>query len=423
MRTARWVWVMFLLVVLTQRLAVPGLPVALLLPIALGWIVLAIRSAVVEVDMRRLVMWCAAVAVTGCALLAQTAWLASPIISITSWMLFIAVWLPCVVRLKDRRTSTYQLALRNVVRACVVLAIGCLVMMGTQLAGMPYRDVVGDVIPDSLELQGFIITAPVVYGSELYRANAWIGLEPSIVSFQLGIGLLLAILLGSSWRIVIVLVGALFATASGSGFLIAMVGMLALLASPARRLLVRQLIPAGAAAGVLAFTPFGQQLFTRSNEFFSRGSSGSIRSIEPYLQLWPVWTSDATIALLGRGAGSSQELVDNTAIGGLLVPTPAKIFFDYGWIAGLVLATLLLFCYFEGPSTTLAVTLFASLWAIQPGAVQPVFVLAVVLLVTIWAPRAGHQVERIGSQRPRTDPYRGWIRPGETRARESLAAT
>jgi hypothetical protein len=75
------------------------------------------------------------------------------------------------------------------------------------------------------------------------------------------------------------------------------------------------------------------------------------------------------------------------------VPTPLKIFFDYGVIAGLALATFLLFMYLGGPSRAMAITLGTSLWALQPGTTTLVFVVAVPLLVTWWTPRINAPLE------------------------------
>lgn len=385
---------MFVGVILAQRLSIPGLPVALLLPMMIGWAWWGLRRGVIEIDPRRLLLWTAAVAATAVGMLVQTLLVADPFISVTSWALFIAVWLPAVVRLTDRRPAAYRGALAAVTRAGVWLAVACLVMMASQLLGLRYRDYMADVIPSWLLLKGFVITYPISFGSPIYRANAWIGLEPSIVSFLLGAAVLAAILIRSPRWVFLVLLAALVSTASGSGILIVVVGVLAMLATRARALLLRYAPLAAVGLGVLALTPFGLALLARSGEASVAASSTSLRGVQPYAILWPDWVSNFTVTALGRGAGSSQRLLDQTGVGGLLVPTPAKIFFDYGLVAGLVLAAFLLFCFLDGPSLTIAFTLFVSLWAIQPGSVQACLIIPFLLLVTVWAPYPGIPLER-----------------------------
>ena len=75
------------------------------------------------------------------------------------------------------------------------------------------------------------------------------------------------------------------------------------------------------------------------------------------------------------------------------MPTPLKIFYDYGLIAGLALAAFLLFMYLGGPSRSLAITLAVSLWTLQPGTTTAVFTVAIPLFVTWWTPRTQGPIE------------------------------
>jgi MFS family permease len=60
---------------------------------------------------------------------------------------------------------------------------------------------------------------------------------------------------------------------------------------------------------------------------------------------------------------------------------------------GVVVAAFMIFCYLDGLSAALAFTFFVNLWTIQPGSNIPVFVIPVVLLVTMWAPRSEPRIE------------------------------
>ena len=394
--SVRWVGSLFAVLVLSQRFAAPGFPaVPLLLPLVAVWVGVGLQRGVLELERRRAVLWLLAAGVTGLAVVAQPALVPRPVVSPTSWALFLCTWAPFVTVLRDRRRGTFLAALRPVVTAGCWLAAGCVVMTASQLAGLPYRDLLADVVPRPFLLQDFIITYPVSYGSPLYRANAWIGLEPSMVSTQLGLALVAALLTRRRAAPVVLLVCGLLAASAGSGLAIVAVAVLVLGLHPARALLARY-VPVAAAAVVLVLAaPWRSSILSRFTEASTAQSSTSLRATLPYQYLWPQWVSEPAWVLLGRGPGSSQRLVADSGVLGLLVPTPVKIFFDYGLVAGLVLAAFMAYCYAEGPSRSLAASLLVSMWFIQPGATTTVLVVPVLLLVTVWAPRVGPVVEDV----------------------------
>jgi hypothetical protein len=286
------------------------------------------------------------------------------------------------------------LALRGIVKVCIWFAVLVIIMLASQLV-LPYKDWFAVVVPENIRLTNFTIAYPVSYGSPYYKANGWIGLEPSVVSFQLGLGLVAAVLIRSTMPVILLLGAAILCTTAGSGVIIVVVAVIVILFSRMRWALTRYalLLPP-----VLAFaaTPWAAPIVERAGEF--SGSSGSnnstnLRAIQPYDVLFPRFASDPAHLLFGSGPGSSQDIITNQHILGLLVPTPLKIFFDYGIIAGLALAAFLLFMYLGGPSRALAITLAISLWTLQPGTTTMVFVIAVPLVVTWWTPRTRGPLE------------------------------
>jgi hypothetical protein len=54
---------------------------------------------------------------------------------------------------------------------------------------------------------------------------------------------------------------------------------------------------------------------------------------------------------------------------------------------------VLWFIYLDGPSASISFTIFVSLWTLQPGLSQVVFVLPLLALVTFFAPRSGLRIE------------------------------
>jgi hypothetical protein len=399
-RIAIWVAALFGLLVLLQRFSVPGLTmVSLLVPAVVAWVVLARLAGVIEVDRTRLCWWMAFAGVSALGMLLQQHLVAEALISYTAWALMVVVWLPFTMRSIDRSTATYLCLLRYVSWISAGLAALAVSMVALQLLGMPYRDVFAAVVPETLQLEGFVISYPITWGSAIYKANAWIGLEPSFVSAQIGVGLLAAVFTRARLWLVVLLILGVIATVAGSGIMIVLVGLVVVLLHRSRTILLRYAPVAAVAVGISLFTPFGANLLERSDEFQSDNSSASLRALQPYDVLWPRWIGDPVGALLGYGPGSSQRIVDSTNVLGLLVPTPAKIFFEYGMIAGLLLAVFMLICYWGGPSRSFGVSLLVSLWVLQPGATTLTIMLPLLVLVTLFSPRWGPPIETLDLRR------------------------
>lgn len=392
-RTAVWVASLFAAGVLLQRISVPGGVVPLLLPLTYVWVGYGLATGILELDRLRVRLLLLAAAVTAGMTLVQSVVVVQPLISVTSWGLFMAVWAPAALRLVDRGRDALRSALVYVVAIGRWLAGACVAMMLLQVAGVRYVDYLASVVPPTLRLQGYVITYPLDYLSSVYRANAWIGLEPSIVSLQIGVCLVVALLLRSGVPTLLLLAAGLASTMSGSGFVVVLVGVVVMAITPIRRRVWRQGLWAAAGLVALLMTPFGQTMLMRIGEVGVEGSSTSLRAVEPYRLLWPQWASDAVSVVVGRGPGASQAIIESTNVSGLLVPSPIKVFFDYGLIGGVLLAAYLLFCYLGGPSTSLAVGLLVSSWLLQPGTTTVVLVLPTLLLITWWAPRTSATVE------------------------------
>jgi len=415
--TARFVGALFAAMVLLQRFSTVALPdVSILVLLVPAWVVWGLLRGLMQLERNRLLLWLAAAGTSAIVVPLQQRFVTEPIISVTAWALLVAVWLPTVVTLKDRRRTTFVRMLRIIARVAAVLAAGCLVFIGSALAGVPYQDYLAEALPSPLLLQDFVITYPIVYGSDLYRANAWIGLEPSFVSMQLGLGLVAAFMSGIRLRVLVLIIGGLVAATAGSGLAIAAVAFVVMLGYPVRNNLVRYLPVAIGGVIALVATPFGQSILARLTEAGDQQSSTSLRGILPYSYMWPRWVYDPLAVVLGRGPGSSQKIVEGSGILGLLTPSPVKIFFEYGVIVGLVIAACLLYAYVGGPSRALSVTMLVSLWLLQPGTTTMIAVMPLFLTTTWWSPRIDPVLE---SDQATYAAARGWLqraavwRPGQ----------
>lgn len=390
-RSASWTTTLFALMIVFQRVAVPGLPnVSALVVVAVLWAGLGLLYGIVEIDSTRLTWWLGAGAVTGFLMLVQTQMVAGSRISVTAWGLVLVVWAPFIVRLVSRSMAAYLLALRKIANVATALGAASLLMLALQFGGMNYHDWFGSILPQSLQLTGFNTSYPLHWGSKFYKSNAFIGLEPSIVSLQLGIGLLAAILARVQWWKFLILIAGLVSTVAGSGMVVVLVGLSVVLVAPAsRRWAGRTVVLVLMIAVAAWFTPLGQLIVGRVDEFDNADSSTSARAIVPYQVLVPEWLDDLGGLLAGYGPGASQRAANElTTISEVLIPTPLKVVFEYGLIGGIVLGAFVLICYWGAPSLAMAVALLVSTALLQSGLASPAVTLPALALVTAWSPRA-----------------------------------
>ncbi|MGV0835527.1 hypothetical protein [Mycolicibacterium thermoresistibile] len=407
-QAAVWVAGLFLLAVVLQRFAVPGLPtIALLIPATFAWVATAWARGIVVIDIARLIGWLTMAALTGCLVLVQFRAVEPALISVQGWALMLVIWLLFVIRLRERSTVAYLAALRHISSIATGLAIASAAMIGVQVAGVPIEDWFAQIVPPALQLDGFNYTYPLEHGSPIYKSNAFIGLEPSMVSAQLGVGVLAAVLSRAPlWQLVVMITGML-ATVAGSGMIIVLIAVVVMtVIRGSRRVMAGPLVVLALLGLVGSFTTFGQLVLKRVSEFQSDQSSTSLRVFEPYRVLIPRWMTDAPGALFGYGPGSSNRIALDVSHPDIMVPTPMKILFEYGLIGGLVVTGFILLCFWGGPSRAFAVSLFLSTWLLQSGLASLIITLPALVTVTMWSPRTGPPLEvllntvRSGTARP-----------------------
>ena len=379
-----WVAGLFLATFLLQRITVPGLPIPITVLLAVGWVGLAAVFRIVEFNRLRLLLWLAAAGVSGMFVPLQTVVVDNPSVSVNSWGLWMVVWAPMVVQLKRRDERTYLRFTRAVAHIGVGLASLSLVFIGSQLVGIRYSDWVSSVVPSSLLVQDFIVSYPIVYGSQIYKSNGWIALEPSFMSFFLGVALICALLARARvWQVLLIGVG-LLTTVAGSGLALLAVFIPVLALQGKLGSLRRYFIPGGVVGVLFASTVFGEAILSRVTEVGSARSSTSLRVTEPYVELWPHFIADPVGIFLGYGPGSSADVVTGSGIYGLLVPNILKVVYDYGMLAGPLLIALMVSAYLRGPSTAFALSLAASIFVIQ-GTAQPIIICSIIV-ISLWSP-------------------------------------
>jgi hypothetical protein len=267
------------------------------------------------------------------------------------------------------------------------IAVLSLAFMTLQLLGRPYHDWVPDLIPSRFLVQDYVNTYPITYGSEIYKSNGWIALEPSFLSFALGTCVVCALVARMRVTVVVILMAGLLSTVAGSGLALVGIYLVGLIVTRRAAELRRYALPAALLVVAFGLSTLGQTMLGRISEVSSSRSATSLRAIEPYVQLWPYWISDPIGVLIGQGAGSSARIVSGLSIDGLLVPSVAKVLFDYGLIGGSGLIAVMVITYLRGPEPMFAFSIAVSMFVLQ-SASQPLVIVSI-MLFAFWAPAAG----------------------------------
>lgn len=379
-----WIAWLFVLNFLTQRLSLPGISIPVTVPLTVVWLLAGWRSGVLAIEPRRTLLWLVGAGASALVVLPQVLFVKSPFVSVNSWAFWMVIWLPACFMLVDRTKHTFERALRSISTIGVWLGALSASFIALQFVGIPYRDYLSDLVPAQFLVQGFNTAYPFFYGSPLIKSNGWFALEPSFMSFTLGLCIMAGLLCGARvWKVAVAGIGML-ATVAGSGMAIVLVGVLAMLVLRQGYLLKRYLVP-GIVLGLVALpTQIGQLILARMSEGSSSNSSTALRTFEPYIHLFPRWVESYPKIWFGGGAGSSRQIVEGSGIDGLVVPTTAKVFYDYGVVAGAILMFIVLACYVRTPAPAIGYAVLASMLVIQPPA-QPLMIPAF-LLTTLWAP-------------------------------------
>lgn len=387
-RQAAWLVVAFVGIFLFQRLAIPGLSISVTVPLLLAWCLAGLLAGVLEFDGKRLTLWLVSAGVAGLLIPVQVLTVNMPIISINSWLLWNVTWFPLVLRFTSRTPEAYLSAAKGVAWAGAGISGLSILFIGLQVVGVAYRDLVAELVPRALQLDGFVISYPIAWGSPIYKSNAWLALEPSFLSFMLGVAIVCAIMTQRNTLLVLWLGAGLLCTTAGSGIAVVGVYVAGVILRGRGRLLVRYLALGVIGAVISGATVLGEAVLDRVSEVGDERSSTSLRMLEPYQHLIPSWLADPARTLVGGGPGSSQRVVDDLGILGLLVPTPAKVLYDYGLIGGLLLLAVIVVAFLRSPAPELAFSLAFSMLTLQ-GSAQPLVGLCLVV-ITLFAPVTLH---------------------------------
>ncbi|NEM05908.1 hypothetical protein [Geodermatophilus normandii] len=365
------------LCVLAMRLGLPvgeaGVPVVLPLGFALAALLL-VRGRVV-VDRLRVELY--TVAVIACLCTTAAVALQGIPFSTNSILLLLVVYLPWVLRVADSAgAAVLRHAGRVFIRVMVAVAgVGTAQFAGQVLGVWQYEDLVGDLVPSWLLISGYNTSIPLQFGSSLYKANAFVLLEPSFLSQFCALAVVIGLMLGiRAWQLVVLLAG-LVSAVSGTGIVLLGVGSALVLVRARRRIRPAHLAAGGVAAGLLFLSPAATLLLDRSGEFSQPGTSGNARFLQPYAEVLRGLEVSPLRYAVGAGPGNADRLLASARDGvgfDVLYSTLPKLVFEYGLVAGGLFLLFLLLSMLDGapwpvvPGTLVVMTMFLSGGLLQP---------------------------------------------------------
>jgi hypothetical protein len=356
--------------------------VPLVLPLLLAWAGWGVVRGVLGPDPHRLVLVTAALATCGASALWHLT--REPDASLFSYLFLVTLYLPLALVLRRPGRLVVERLLDRFELVMAAAAAVALVQIGTQVAGLAYTDLLAEVVPSSLLVPGYNTSYPITFGSEIYKANAYLFLEPSFLSQFLGMAVVVRLARGrAGWRVLLYAAG-LAATVAGTGIVLAAVGALLVLGTRHARSVLVFVPPLAVVAAVVAVTPLGGILLERATEVTNEDSSASLRFVQPFQVLGGAWLRDLQSLLLGNGPGSSERYVTGlTGSTTLQQPVPLKLVFDYGGIAAALFLLAVVVCVlWRPPVPPLAGALLVAYLLLSSALLQPVTVLTVWLLTS-----------------------------------------
>ncbi|EIV95571.1 hypothetical protein [Frankia sp. QA3] len=307
--TLRLLTVLLFFEIFFQRIAIPvgGSQVQVILPITYVCAAIMVRRGGLSRYSSRMTGYL--VAMTACSLSALVAFLRQKdSTSLTSLLLLLATYVPFVFGLRpaDARALLPRLLDRFLIMITVLAGLA-LFQFAIQLVGVPYTDVVKDVVPSQFLMHGFNTSYPVQYGSSLYKSNAFVCLEASFCSQFLGFGIVVCVLRNGGWWRLLMFVLAILSTVSGTGLLLLACAGVLLAVHKGARFALTALVGVGLVALIISFTPASDIFAARATETSSSTSSGSLRFVQPYQRTWDALGSDPATVVFGSGAGFADR--------------------------------------------------------------------------------------------------------------------
>lgn len=228
----------------------------------------------------------------------------------SSLLLLLILHLPYVFHLGRQPDSRRVLAWFQWL--CIVIAtLGVLQYLVQFLIGPALAFPIENYFPAEFRVSAFNMQGYLEYGSDTYRANGVVMLEPSFFSQLMAIGIVVELIHQRRPWVPALLLVAMLLSYSGTGLALLCACLLVLAVWQRRWWLLGGMgllaVVVVVFAGVVGDVPYVSVFLSRANEFSAERSSGFARFIGGFYMFDQFLWSDPLRAFAGHGAGSFQR--------------------------------------------------------------------------------------------------------------------
>lgn len=392
---------LLVLVLLLQRVLVPvgADPVPVTILLAYGAVAVLLIGGHLRVDRLRAELLGLAAGMCLLATIVASFLGANP--SITSIGLLLVLYVLWTLKVGPGHAATLERVGRNFVRTMVVFALVGVAQLSTQLLGLwTYTDFIGELLPADFLPRTYNTNIPLVYGSSIYKGNAFVFLEPSFMSQFCALGAIVAIVLRApSWQ-VLALVAGVFSAVSGTGIVLLGVGGVLVLVRAGWLIRPVHLVALGLAALAVLLSPVAPLLLDRVGETSQVGSSGYLRFVQPYTEVAGALQAEPIRFLVGAGAGSVERVLPSVRGGqagqAVVYTIIPKLFFEYGLVAGGLFVLFIVVALLDrGAWRVVPGSVLAAIFVLSGSLLQPHTVIVAWLLTGLWADQREPRLDRL----------------------------
>jgi len=247
-------------------------------------------------------------------------------------------------------------------------------------------------LPEAFITQKYNHLIPIREGGAILKSNGVFFLEPSFYSQFIGLGLVLELSMRNRPMRIALMVTGLAVAYSGTGIVVASVGIAGLVIVKRRWDVIVFVVLAVLAALLLSDVLQLDRLFSRVAEFQSTRSSASARFVAWIDMLQQHWWLDGMRALFGAGSGSFSSYAVTARLATAEMSF-SKMLFEYGIVGAMLFFGFLAYVLNSMPAPlAFRLGLCASLFLNGAFATFPIGIAASILL---WPPGRGTGAELV----------------------------
>ncbi len=374
-----------------QKIAIPigGIQIFLALPLILAITALGFITRRLEIKSDNLLLYLIMVAI-----LSLTQILGGQSFSVGSILLLIIIHAPYMFKMKSG-LGMGGIQFIYFQRIMVIIAIIGIVQYSAQYVIGSYLAFFLDLMPmQNIILQGFNSTIPLSYGGSIFKSNGFFLLEPSSFSQLLAVAIMVEIIYFKNWKRVILFIGAIAVTFSGTGLIILFALVPIYLVQHRKFFILGLMVFAVVTAPIWSPIVGVDKTVNRASELSSTKSSGYARfaSIIPTLNTYIV--PQTSTFLFGLGAGSIIDTFASTTVDyERHNPSWGKMIFEYGVIGAAAYFIFIGLLFWQGSGSPYIKAALLIQLIILGEYVLPPTLHNLVLPLIIWAPHFSYGLD------------------------------